>query len=63
MSRRAHGNDCTSRKPGEVDTGKGEQRGNREAKKPKKEKIKTIAAVPSQKTAGWKPIFGSKKKK
>jgi hypothetical protein len=28
---------------------KGEQRGNRETKKPKKEKIKTIAAAPSQK--------------
>jgi hypothetical protein len=28
---------------------KGEQRGNREAKKPKKEKTKTIAAAPSQK--------------
>ncbi len=28
---------------------KGEQRGNREAKKPKKEKQKTIAAAPSQK--------------
>ncbi len=32
---------------------KGEQRGNREAKKPKKEKPKRIAAAPSQKgTAG-----------
>ena len=28
---------------------KGEQRGNREAKKPKKEKLKTIAAAASQK--------------
>jgi hypothetical protein len=28
---------------------KGEQRGNREAKKPKKEKQKTIAAAPSMK--------------
>ena len=28
---------------------KGEQRGNREAKKPKKEKPKTIAAAASQK--------------
>ena len=28
---------------------KGEQRSNRETKKPKKEKIKTIAAAPSQK--------------
>jgi hypothetical protein len=31
---------------------KGQQRGNREVKKPKKEKIKTIAATPSQKAAG-----------
>jgi hypothetical protein len=31
---------------------KGEQRGNREQKKPKKEKVKTIAAAPSQKSAG-----------
>jgi hypothetical protein len=32
---------------------KGEQRGNREAKKPKKEKPKTIAAAPSMRgTAG-----------
>ena len=30
---------------------KGEQRGNREAKKPKKEKAKTIAAAPSTKSA------------
>jgi len=42
---------------------KGEQRGNRESKKPKKEKIKIIAAAPSQKTAGWQPSFGSPKKK
>ena len=28
---------------------KGEQKGNREAKKPKKEKTKTIAAAPSTK--------------
>ena len=28
---------------------KGEQKGNRESKKPKKEKVKTIAAAPSQK--------------
>jgi hypothetical protein len=39
---------------------KGEQRGNREAKKPKKEKPKTIAAAASQKgTLG--AIAGSKK--
>jgi hypothetical protein len=30
---------------------KGEPKGNRESKKPKKEKIKTIAAAPSQKGA------------
>jgi len=42
---------------------KGEQRGNRESKKPKKQKIKTIAAAPSQKTTGWQPNFGSEKKK
>jgi len=42
---------------------KGEQRSNRESKKPKKPKIKTIAAAPSQKTAGWQPSFGSEKKK
>jgi hypothetical protein len=44
---------------------KREQKGNREAKKPKKEKVKTIAAAPSQKgtTAGWQPTFASDKKK
>jgi hypothetical protein len=44
---------------------KGEQKGNRESKKPKKEKVKTIAAAPSQKGAatGWQPAFGSVKKK
>src|SRR5437588_9587952 len=42
---------------------KGEQKGNREAKKPKKEKIKTIAAAPSEKAAGWQPGFASGKKK
>jgi len=38
---------------------------NRETKKPKKDKVKTIAAAPSQKgaTAGWQPTFGSGKKK
>jgi hypothetical protein len=40
-------------------------KGNRETKKPKKEKIKIIAAAPSQKgtAAGWQPNFGSGKKK
>jgi hypothetical protein len=44
---------------------KGEQKGNRDFKKPKKEKVKTIAAAPSQKgaAAGWQPTFGSGKKK
>jgi len=44
---------------------KGEQKGNRESKKPKKEKVKTIAAAPSQKggAACWQPTFGSGKKK
>jgi hypothetical protein len=44
---------------------KGEQRSNRERKKPKKEKIKTIAAAPSQKgaSAGWQPPLPSGKKK
>jgi hypothetical protein len=44
---------------------KGEQKGNRESKKPKKEKVKIIAAAPSQKgaAAGWQPSFGSGKKK
>jgi hypothetical protein len=44
---------------------KGEQKGNRESKNPKKEKVKTIAAAPSKKgmAAGWQPTFGSGKKK
>jgi hypothetical protein len=42
---------------------KGQQKGNREAKKPKKEKAKVIAAAPSQKAAGWQPTFGAGKKK
>jgi hypothetical protein len=39
-------------------------KGNRENKKPKKEKIKTIAAAPSQKGASkeWQPNFGGQKK-
>ena len=38
---------------------------NRASKKPKKEKVKIIAAAPSQKgaSAGWQPSFGSGKKK
>jgi hypothetical protein len=43
---------------------KGEQRSNRETKKPKKEKIKTIAAAPSQKSVGnLQPTVGSSKRK
>jgi hypothetical protein len=41
---------------------KGQQRGNREAKKPKKEKAKVIAAAPSRKEAAWQPDFGPAKK-
>jgi hypothetical protein len=48
---------------GEIDMAKGEQRSNREAKKPKKEKIKVIAAAPSQKTGGWQPTQNTGKKK
>jgi hypothetical protein len=40
-----------------------QQRGNREAKKPKKEKIKVIAAAPSQKASAWQPTLASAKKK
>jgi hypothetical protein len=42
---------------------KGQQRGNREAKKPRKEKIKIIAAAPSQKAATWQPSSMPGKKK
>jgi hypothetical protein len=49
--------------PKEIDMAKGEQRSNRESKKPKKEKIKVIAAAPSQKAAGWQPTLGTGKKK
>jgi hypothetical protein len=42
---------------------KGQQRSNRETKKPKKEKIKEIAAAPSQKGAGWQPTQPSDTKK
>ena len=41
-----------------------EQKGNRESKKPKKEKIKTIAAAPSQKGLGsLQQTLGSGKKR
>lgn len=42
---------------------KGQQRSNREAKKPKKQKIKVIAAAPSQKAAAWQPTLSSDRKK
>lgn len=47
---------------GEIGMPKGEQKGNREKKKPKKEKIKSIAAAPSQKSVGsLQSGFGNKK--
>jgi hypothetical protein len=42
--------------PGEAGMAKGEQRSNRETKKPKKDKIKTIAAAPSQNGHSWRPL-------
>jgi adenine/guanine phosphoribosyltransferase-like PRPP-binding protein len=50
-------------KPREVEMAKGQQRSNREAKKPKKEKIKVIAAAPSQKAASWQPTQSPDRKK
>ena len=47
----------------EIDMANRQQRSNREAKKPKKEKIKAIAAAPSQKAAAWQPTLGSSGKK
>ncbi|EJN10766.1 hypothetical protein PMI42_05934 [Bradyrhizobium sp. YR681] len=50
--------------PQETDTmAKGQQKGNRETKKPKKDKAKVIAAAPSRKDAAWQPDFGPGKKK
>ena len=49
--------------PMEIDMANRQQRSNREAKKPKKEKIKVIAAAPSQKAAAWQPNLGSSDKK
>jgi hypothetical protein len=49
--------------PEEIDVANRQQRSNREAKKPKKEKIKVIAAAPSQKAAAWQPTLGSSGKK
>ncbi|WP_256466741.1 hypothetical protein [Bradyrhizobium sp. 149] len=42
---------------------KGQQRSNRETKKPKKDKIKPSAAAPSRKDAAWQPEIGQGKKK
>lgn len=49
--------------PKETDMAKGQQRGNRETKKPKKDKAKVIAAAPSRKDVAWQPDFGPAKKK
>src|SRR5438105_3585685 len=37
---------------------KGQQRSNRETKKPKKDKVKASAAAPSRKEATWQPEIG-----
>jgi hypothetical protein len=42
---------------------KGQQKGNREAKKPKKEKPKVIAAAPSRKIGTWQPDILADRKK
>lgn len=42
---------------------KGQQRSNRETKKPKKDKVKATAAAPSRKDASWQPEIGQGKKK
>jgi hypothetical protein len=42
---------------------KGQQRSNREAKKPKKEKIKVVAAAASRKGAAMQPISEAEKRK
>jgi hypothetical protein len=47
----------------ESDMTKGERRGNREARKPKKEKIKVIAAAPSQKAATSQPSLAPGKRR
>lgn len=47
----------------EIYMAKGEQRGNREVNKPKKEKATVIAAAPSRKEAARQPDFGPLKKK
>jgi hypothetical protein len=45
-----------------TDIAKGQQRGNRELKQPKKEKIKVIAAAPSRKVATWQPTLAAGRK-
>jgi hypothetical protein len=47
----------------EFGVAKSEQRGNREAQKPKREKIRIIAAAPSRKIGGWQSTLDSSKKK
>lgn len=42
---------------------KGQQRSNREAKKPKKDKAKIIAAAPTRKATVWQPTLVSTKPK
>jgi hypothetical protein len=42
---------------------KGEQRGNREARKSKEATIRVIAPAPSQKAAAWQPAYASDKRK
>jgi len=42
---------------------KGQQRGNREIKKPKKEKPRVIAAAPSRKIGTWQPELPATRKK
>jgi len=56
-------NSCVILKSKEIDMANRQQRGNRETKKPKKEKIKVIAAAPSQKASAWQPTSASGKKK
>jgi hypothetical protein len=52
------------RAPQETDVmAKGQQRSNRETKKPKKDKVKATAAAPSRKDAAWQPEIGQGKKK
>ena len=53
------------REPKETAWLKANQKAIESPRNQKKEKVKTIAAAPSQKraTAGWQPTFGSGKKK